>query len=165
MSDVTRRSFLRASAGFVTAASLASAARLGAAHQSSPLGVAVIGPGGMGSSHLRLLAARKDVRVAYVCDVDANRLAAAAKVVEQNGGSPKAAFAFGKASLTSSLCVTIAPTAAWNRDRLQLPETYPLTAPQANECAVPGGPIPVYEVLAYRPESQSPWPAPNACSR
>lgn len=90
MSDVSRRRFLRTSAGFITAASLASAAKLGAANQNSPMNVAVIGPGGMGTSHLRHLAARKDVRVAYVCDVDANRLAAAAKVVEQSGGSPKA---------------------------------------------------------------------------
>ena len=35
-------------------------------------------PGGMGTNHLRLLAARKDVEVAYVCDVDRNRLAEAA---------------------------------------------------------------------------------------
>ena len=90
MSQVNRRRFLSTSAGLVTAASLAAAAELSAANQNSPLNVAVIGPGGMGTAHLKLLAARKDVRLAYVCDVDANRLAAAAKVVEQNGGSPKA---------------------------------------------------------------------------
>ena len=32
--------------------------------------VGLIGAGGMGTNHLRLLAARKDVDVAYVCDVD-----------------------------------------------------------------------------------------------
>jgi predicted dehydrogenase len=90
MSELSRRSFLNSTTGFVTAAALASAAKLGAAAQANPLNVAVIGPGGMGSAHLRLLAARKDLRVAYVCDVDANRLATAAKVVEQNGGAPKA---------------------------------------------------------------------------
>jgi predicted dehydrogenase len=90
MSDVNRRGFLGASAGMVTAAALASAAKLGAAAQNSVVNVGVIGPGGMGTAHLKLLAARKDLRVAYVCDVDAHRLAAAAKVVEQNGGSPKA---------------------------------------------------------------------------
>ena len=90
MSDLSRRRFLGSSAGFVTAATLAAAAKLGAAAQNSPLNVAVIGPGGMGTAHLRLLAARKDVRITHVCDVDANRLAAAAKHVEQNGGSPKA---------------------------------------------------------------------------
>ena len=90
MTPVNRRSFLGTSAGFVTSAALASAAKLSAAAQGDPLNIAIIGPGGMGTNHLRLLAARKDVRIAYVCDVDANRLAAAAKHVEQNGGSPKA---------------------------------------------------------------------------
>jgi predicted dehydrogenase len=89
MSELDRRSFLNASAGMVTAAALATAARLSEAAQGDPLNVAVIGPGGMGTNHLRLLAARKDVRLAYVCDVDANRLAAAAKLVEQNGGAAK----------------------------------------------------------------------------
>ena len=36
--------------------------------------VGLIGAGGWGD-HLRLLAARKDVDVAYVCDVDRDRLA------------------------------------------------------------------------------------------
>jgi predicted dehydrogenase len=90
MSDLSRRSFLTASAGFVTAASLAAAAKLGAAAQGDPLNIGIIGPGGMGTNHLRLLAARMDVRIKYVCDVDSDRLAAAAKHVEQNGGSPKA---------------------------------------------------------------------------
>ena len=48
--------------------------------------VGVIGPGGMGSSHLNELVRRKDVAVTHVCDVDANRLAAAAKVVQDNTG-------------------------------------------------------------------------------
>jgi predicted dehydrogenase len=53
--------------------------------------VGVIGTGGMGTHHVRGLAARKDVRIAYVCDVDAKRLAAAAKNVEAGGGqAPKA---------------------------------------------------------------------------
>jgi predicted dehydrogenase len=49
--------------------------------------VAVIGTGGMGTNHVRQLAARKDVAVAYVCDADQNRLAAAAKHVEQSTGT------------------------------------------------------------------------------
>jgi predicted dehydrogenase len=48
--------------------------------------VGVIGAGGMGGNHLRLLAARRDVDVAYVCDVDRDRLAAAASVVEKGSG-------------------------------------------------------------------------------
>jgi predicted dehydrogenase len=90
MSHLTRRNFLNQSAGFVTAAALASAAKLGLAAQDNPMNVALIGPGGMGTAHLNLLAVRKDLRVKYVCDPDANRAASAAKVVEQNGGAAKA---------------------------------------------------------------------------
>ncbi|MCO6454395.1 MAG: Gfo/Idh/MocA family oxidoreductase [Pirellulaceae bacterium] len=50
------------------------------------LTLGVIGPGGMGSNHLRLLAARRDVRVAYVCDVDRQRLDKAAELAEQTSG-------------------------------------------------------------------------------
>ena len=46
------------------------------------LKLGLIGIGGMGSSHLGHLAPRKDVEIAYVCDVDQTRLAAAAKAVE-----------------------------------------------------------------------------------
>lgn len=46
---------------------------------------ALIGPGGMGSSHLGQLVARADVEVAYVCDADAHRLAAAARVTGASG--------------------------------------------------------------------------------
>src|SRR5688572_3127433 len=88
--NLHRRSFLNASAGMVTATAFATAAKLGQAAADQPLNIAVIGPGGMGTNHLKLLSVRKDVKVQYVCDVDANRLAAAAKVVEQNGGQPKA---------------------------------------------------------------------------
>jgi predicted dehydrogenase len=64
------------------------AATAGAADQVT---IGLIGCGGMGGNHLRMLAARKDVRVTYVCDPDANRLAAAAKTVESAGNStPKA---------------------------------------------------------------------------
>jgi len=53
--------------------------------------VGLIGPGGMGSNHLGLLAARKDVEVAYVCDVDQNRLdAAAKKVADATSKAPQA---------------------------------------------------------------------------
>ncbi|MEX2176233.1 MAG: Gfo/Idh/MocA family oxidoreductase [Pirellulaceae bacterium] len=90
MPEVSRRNFLNASAGLVTAATLAAATKLSAAAQGDPLNVAVIGPGGMGTNHLKLLAVRKDVRVTHVCDVDANRLASAAKHIEQSGGKAKA---------------------------------------------------------------------------
>ena len=44
----------------------------------------------MGGNHLRLLAARSDVDVAYVCDVDSDRLANALSVTEKaSGKAPK----------------------------------------------------------------------------
>ncbi|MBI3862939.1 MAG: Gfo/Idh/MocA family oxidoreductase [Planctomycetia bacterium] len=58
---------------------------------SDPLVLGVIGPGGMGMNHVRNLATRKDVKIAWVCDVDSTRLDAAAKEVEMRSGTaPKA---------------------------------------------------------------------------
>jgi predicted dehydrogenase len=53
----------------------------------------VIGPGGMGMNHVTNLVRRSDVEIAYVCDVDKERLANAAKAVEK--GSKKAPKAIG----------------------------------------------------------------------
>jgi predicted dehydrogenase len=83
-----RRTFLKAT-GLGAAASLLSA---GTARAGEPgrIVLGVIGTGGMGSNHVRALAARKDVAIAYLCDADANRAAAAAKHVEQaSGTAPK----------------------------------------------------------------------------
>jgi predicted dehydrogenase len=78
------------SAGTATAA-LAVEGRARAGQADGKLVVGVIGTGGMGGSHVASLAARRDVTVAYVCDVDANRLAKAAKVVESTAGkAPRA---------------------------------------------------------------------------
>jgi predicted dehydrogenase len=87
---LTRRSFLETSS--ITAAALAAATTYGQEAKSANdrLTIGIIGPGGMGSNHLSLLVNRKDVRIAYVCDVDANRLAVAAGKVEQSGGKPQA---------------------------------------------------------------------------
>lgn len=82
MSD--RRAFLQAG-GVAAAAALASTGARAAA-ASDKLTVALIGSGGMGSFHLRTLAGRKDVRIAQVCDVDKNRLAQAARLVESAAG-------------------------------------------------------------------------------
>jgi predicted dehydrogenase len=80
MPTTRRRTFLKGTGMAVAATALGvSAAR---AEQPQKLVVGLIGPGGMGSNHLRLLAARKDVEVAYVCDVDQGRLANASKTVE-----------------------------------------------------------------------------------
>ena len=66
---------------------LASAAAVAAVPASAPaapgpdaVSVALMGCGGMGTNHLRLLAANPRVRITHVCDADANRLAAAAKI-------------------------------------------------------------------------------------
>ena len=92
MNRTTRREFLRQTTVVATAAALAQTvprARAVSANEKIVLGI--IGPGGMGTNLLQSFAAQKDVEIAYVCDVDANRLASAAKNVESGGGkAPKA---------------------------------------------------------------------------
>jgi predicted dehydrogenase len=88
MTQSNRRQFLKhAGLGLaaVTACHLETRAA-SAQSPSEPLRVGLIGPGGMGSSHLNELVRRKDVVVKHVCDVDANRLATAAKVVLDQTG-------------------------------------------------------------------------------
>ena len=87
MPAVTRRDFLQTSAVATTAAALAASAAVAKAAAADVLNIALIGCGGMGTNHLRNLAARKDVKLSYVCDVDANRLSASAKIVETSGTS------------------------------------------------------------------------------
>jgi predicted dehydrogenase len=84
MRSIPRRSFLEQSGTLAAgAAALHLASGLRAASPNEKFTVAVIGPGGMGSNHLRNLAANPGVNLAAVCDVDANHLAAAVKSVEQ----------------------------------------------------------------------------------
>ncbi len=84
-----RRTFL-GTAG-LGAAALALTAGAARAAASRKVVIGLIGPGGMGSHHLARLAKRKDVEVAYVCDVDQNRLAKAAKAAEAGSGkAPRA---------------------------------------------------------------------------
>jgi predicted dehydrogenase len=85
MPNVTRRQFVVES--LVGPAALAAATALGneASSAGDALTVAVIGPGGMGSNHLQLLAARNDMRIAYLCDPDGERLQGAAKAVTSAG--------------------------------------------------------------------------------
>src|SRR5205814_6220117 len=75
-----RRTFLK-TAGLAVAATAAGAATVRAADPQKLI-VGIIGPGGMGMHHVRALCARKDVEIAYVCDVDQKRLADAARHVE-----------------------------------------------------------------------------------
>lgn len=86
MSANNRRDFLKKSS--LGAAGLAAANWAQAAGSNERFVVGVIGPGGMGTYHLRQLVNQKDVEIAYVCDPDANRLAAAAKTVESAGRKP-----------------------------------------------------------------------------
>ena len=84
MSDLSRREFLGQAAGTVAAAAVTSGIASGAGSDGK-LTVALIGCGGMGGNHLKLLAERKDAHIAYLCDADADRLAAAVKSVEAAG--------------------------------------------------------------------------------
>ena len=84
----TRRTFLGAASLGTAAWTVASPAPAAASRQ---VVLGMIGPGGMGTHHLKQLCTRKDVTVAYVCDVDAKRLDAAAKLVASaTGKTPKA---------------------------------------------------------------------------
>src|SRR4051812_10968304 len=85
MPAVTRRSFLHSSAAITTAASIAASAAVSKAAAGDVLSIALIGCGAMESNHLNNLIASKDVRMAYVCVVYANRLADAAKKAETAG--------------------------------------------------------------------------------
>ncbi|MHB8972355.1 MAG: Gfo/Idh/MocA family protein [Pirellulaceae bacterium] len=93
MSPQHRRQFLK-EAGLGLAAMTAchlGTSTLPAAGPNERIQVGLIGPGGMGSSHLNELVGRQDVVVSHVCDVDANRLAAAAQVVrDKTGRDPQA---------------------------------------------------------------------------
>jgi predicted dehydrogenase len=86
MGAANRRSFLKKAALGTAALSAASYARAGGANERFVVGV--IGPGGMGTAHLRTLAAERDVQISHVCDVDQGRLAAAVKNGTVNGREP-----------------------------------------------------------------------------
>src|SRR5688500_8774455 len=86
-----RREFLEDAGRAAAAAAVAGWAGAAPAAAGEQVGVGVIGTGGMGSNHVTMLAGRKDVRIAYVCDPDAERLAGAGKAVQDAGGAaPKA---------------------------------------------------------------------------
>jgi predicted dehydrogenase len=80
----TRRTFLKSSAAALAVPALAPAAA-----RPDAIPVALVGCGGMGKNHLRLLAQNKRVSITHVCDVDSTRLADAAKVATDAGHSPK----------------------------------------------------------------------------
>lgn len=69
-------------------AALSATAYAGAQGANERVNVGIIGPGGMGTNHIRTLVTQKDVRIAKVCDVDRQRLGAAAKAAAQDGREP-----------------------------------------------------------------------------
>ena len=87
--DLSRRTFLAQSTQTAISAAaiagLAATAGQAQAVEGDPLNVAVIGCGGMGGSHLKLLAGRQDVRVTWVSDVDDKRLAEAVGRAKSSG--------------------------------------------------------------------------------
>ena len=93
----SRREFLHetglglAGIGVLSTVALAEVSAADNAENKDRVALGVIGPGGMGTFHLKTLMNNRDVKVAYVCDPDAERLAAAAKLVESAmGTAPKA---------------------------------------------------------------------------
>ncbi|MSU79957.1 MAG: twin-arginine translocation signal domain-containing protein [Gemmataceae bacterium] len=89
MTDSTRRDFLKTTgATAVGTAALTATSYAAVQGANERVLVGVIGPGGMGTHHIRTLVTQKDVRITHVCDVDRTRLAAAATAAAQDGREP-----------------------------------------------------------------------------
>src|SRR5688500_11090511 len=84
MSTQDRREFLKGAGAGAAVLTLGNTA---ASAQGDKVVVALVGVGGMGGNHLRYLVKRQDAEIAYVCDVDKQRLAKAASEA-QSGGHP-----------------------------------------------------------------------------
>jgi predicted dehydrogenase len=90
MSTISRRQFVQRSA----LAGLASPAftRTSRAATDDRINLAFIGPGGMGTNHIRTMCQRRDVTFSWVCDADSSRAEAGAKLVRDlTGQSPRVA--------------------------------------------------------------------------
>lgn len=71
---------------------MAAPAIVRAATETKKTRLAMIGPGGMGSNHVRTLCQRKDVEFLWVIDADADRAAAGAKTIQElTGQTPQIA--------------------------------------------------------------------------
>src|SRR5262249_37291302 len=89
MTPIGRRTMLEGSA--LSAAAFAFGAVETRGSAGVRIAIGLIGAGGMGSNHLRLLAGRRDVEISYVCDVDRGRLGEATSIVERSATkAPKA---------------------------------------------------------------------------
>ncbi len=90
MRPTNRRQFIQQTAVVAGAVSVTGTASLAAKDANEKLVVGIIGPGGMGMHHLTELAGQKEVDLAYVCDADEQRMAAAVRKAEQlSGKAPK----------------------------------------------------------------------------
>jgi predicted dehydrogenase len=87
MAGSNRRSFLKKTAVGAATLSAASYARTQGANERMVVGI--IGPGGMGSNHIRTLMLQPDVTIAHVCDPDRMRLAVAARAAAREGREPQ----------------------------------------------------------------------------
>src|SRR5262245_6439140 len=88
MKPINRRRMIAGGALGATALAFSGARARGDDAQRVKVGL--IGAGGMGSNHLRTLAARRDIDLAYVCDADSEHLAEGASIVEKGSGkAPK----------------------------------------------------------------------------
>ncbi len=89
---ISRRSFLdRSIKGGFTAALGATAMRAAAkaVAPSDKVVIGVMGVGGRGTQLTTFFASRPDVEIAYVCDVNAQKLPAAVKLVEDTLSGPE----------------------------------------------------------------------------
>lgn len=86
MSTPDRREFLKHSASAAAVAGTLASTRVARGAANDRLTAAVIGPGGMGGNHVKLLAGNPNVDLAWVCDVDEVRLGKAAKAAEDGSG-------------------------------------------------------------------------------
>jgi predicted dehydrogenase len=112
MGKPTRRTFLKDLSLGVAAASVASPLRAHSSSSSERVRVGVIGCGPQGNSHVGSLKSLKHAELAYVCDVDQQRVA---KAVESSGGVAKAVADFRKILDDPSVdAVTIATPDHWH---------------------------------------------------
>jgi predicted dehydrogenase len=82
MHTLTRRRF--------ALATLAAPALLKAENKADKINLAFIGPGGMGTHHIKTMCKRADVIFSHVCDADSKRADTAAKLIqEMTGQTPK----------------------------------------------------------------------------
>lgn len=84
MHGQNRRSLLRNSAAITTGFLSTRLAHGGP--QSDKINIAFIGPGGMGSGHVRTFCQRPDVTLSWVCDADRKRAESAAKTIKDATG-------------------------------------------------------------------------------